>query len=70
MTKYIIMLDALQGKQGLLIEEELYTEQDVIEEGFTLEWLFKNGKARWFDKKKDKWSTERMMRTLNKYNVI
>lgn len=51
--KYIIMLDTLQGKHGLLVEEELYIEQDVIEEGFALEWLFENSKARWFDEKKD-----------------
>lgn len=65
--KYIIMLDTLQGKHGLLVEEELYIEQDVIEEGFALEWLFENSKARWFDEKKDVQSTERMIKRLNKY---
>lgn len=42
------MLLTLQGKQGLLVTEEIYQEDEIIAEGFSVEELIETNQMRLF----------------------
>lgn len=67
MKREVIMLDTLQGKHGLLVEEELYSESDIINEGFTVDWLLQNNKAALF---KNEYKTLTIKEMIQRNNSI